>query len=354
MITKCLLTTLILTKLHANVVEMSRPKHDNNEIDINIFEKEIDDLTSTYEKNFGLELTNTQRITLLENVASMEAHNNDQSKSWTRQINKFSHLTHEEFQSKMLMAEQHCSATKDEDRSSDLSSIYPNLLKLSQTAPKFKDWRSEGHFVTPVKNQGHCGSCWTFSSTGCLESAWAIHQNGLYSLAEQQLVDCAGNFDNHGCSGGLPSHAFEYVHANGGIDSEEVYHYEAKEEGKCSYNQELKSPISVKGSFNITQGDEDAIFQAVTYFNPVSIAYQVVDGFKDYAGGVYTSDTCQQGPDDVNHAVLVVGYGTDENGVDYWIIKNSWGADWGMDGYFWMERGKNMCGIATCASFPVV
>lgn len=186
-----------------------------------------------------------------------------------------------------------------------------------------------------------------------MESAWAVHHGKLYSLAEQQLVDCAQNFDNHGCNGGLPSHAFEYVAQNGGIDSEEVYKYHGKDE-TCIYNNDLKSPVQVKGSFNITEGDEDTIFQAVTYLNPVSIAYQVVDDFMHYAGGVYTSETCKKGPDDVNHAVLVVGYGTDENNVDYWIIKNSWGPDWGEDGYFRMERGKNMCGIATCASFPVV
>merc|ERR1712066_687790 len=218
----------------------------------------------------------------------------------------------------------------------------------------FKDWRTEGNFVTPVKNQGHCGSCWTFSSTGCLESAWAIHRGELVSLAEQQFIDCAGNFDNHGCSGGLPSHAFEYVHANNGIDTEEGYTYKAAENGKCLYDVNSASPVKVKGSFNITLGDEDTLFEAVSFLNPVSIGYQVVKDFRNYAGGVYSSTDCKQGPEDVNHAVLVVGYGTDVKGVDYWIIKNSWGADWGMGGYFWMERGKNMCGIATCASFPIV
>jgi len=91
---------------------------------------------------------------------------------------------------------------------------------------------------------------------------------------------------------------------------------------------------------------------AVAYDGPVSIAFEVVDGFKAYTKGTYTSDVCKDGPEDVNHAVLVVGFGTDNNGTDYWIIKNSWSDTWGMDGYFHMKRGVNMCGIATCASYP--
>ncbi|MHC5589707.1 C1 family peptidase, partial [Escherichia coli] len=98
---------------------------------------------------------------------------------------------------------------------------------------------------------------------------------------------------------------------------------------------------------------EDELKHAVGLVRPVSIAFEVVKGFKLYKGGVYTSETCGKTPLDVNHAVLAVGYGV-ENGVPYWLIKNSWGNDWGVDGYFKMELGKNMCGIATCASYPVV
>jgi len=298
-------------------------------------------------------LTLREKVILANNHEYIRNHNSNPDKTYFMKPNKFAHLTLEEFQEKMLMANQDCSAT--EGRSSDLPfEHYGKAMREKQSSTVFKDWRLEGNFVTPVKNQGHCGSCWTFSSTGCLESAWAVHRGELFSLSEQQLIDCAGAFDNHGCSGGLPSHAFEYVHSNGGIDTESAYHYEAKEEGKCSYNPDGAAAIRVRGSFNITEGDEDALFQAVTYFNPVSIAYQVVKDFRFYAGGVYSSDDCKQGPMDVNHAVLVVGYGTDANGVDYWIIKNSWGGDWGMEGYFWMKRGVNQCGIATCASFPVV
>jgi len=314
---------------------------------------DFDEFATTYAKKFQIqdELTFSEKRALISQYKTIQTHNSNPDKTWRMALNKYSHLTDAEFSQKMLMKGQNCSATTTKMRSSELpGSENFKGVKLAD----FKDWRTEGNFVTPVKNQGHCGSCWTFSSTGCLESAWAIHRGELISLAEQQFVDCAGNFDNNGCSGGLPSHAFEYVHANGGIDTEDGYEYKAAENGKCLYDPKSVSPVQVKGSFNITLGDEDTLFEAVSFLNPVSIGYQCVPDFRNYAGGVYTSDVCKQGPADVNHAVLVVGYGTDVKGVDYWIIKNSWGADWGMGGYFWMERGKNMCGIATCASFPIV
>lgn len=337
-------TTFPLLLAAQNVIEMHHEVNGNLRSSIEVAKLQAH--IHSYEAKYSMQLSSTEQTTLLSNIKKIEQHNSNQEKSFLMAVNKFSHLTDDEFASSMLMEEQHCSAT----------STSSNVLQNNEidAAPQFKDWRLEGNFVTPVKNQGHCGSCWTFSSTGCLESAWAVHHGELLQLSEQQLVDCAGQYDNHGCSGGLPSHAFEYVAANGGMDSEDGYPYEAKEEGKCAYDASIKTNLDVKGSFNITQGDEDAIYQAVAFLNPVSIAYQVVGDFRNYAGGVYISDECKSGPTDVNHAVLVVGYGTDENNVDYWIIKNSWGADWGLDGYFWMKRGTNQCGIATCASFPVV
>lgn len=340
-----------LATIQATVIELEHITDKNDEI------FSLEQFSKNYLEKFQINkktLSAAEKRTLITNYQKIQAHNSNPNKTWRMALNKFSHLTDEQFSQKMLMSGQNCSATTKNMRSSDLNSFLPDNYKNNLKLAEFKDWRTEGNFVTPVKNQGHCGSCWTFSSTGCLESAWAIHRGELVSLAEQQFIDCAGNFDNHGCSGGLPSHAFEYVHANNGIDTEEGYTYKAAENGKCLYDQKAASPVKVKGSFNITLGDEDTLFEAVGFLNPVSIGYQVVKDFRNYAGGVYTSTDCKQGPEDVNHAVLVVGYGTDVKGVDYWIIKNSWGADWGMGGYFWMERGKNMCGIATCASFPIV
>ncbi|NXW78084.1 CATH protein, partial [Hirundo rustica] len=242
--------------------------------------------------------------------------------------------------------------------------------------PDSIDWRKKGNFVTPVKNQGACGSCWTFSTTGCLESAIAIATGKLLSLAEQQLVDCAQAFNNHGCSGGLPSQAFEYILYNKGLMGEDTYPYRAKvlpaqprpcaragpgtgsnssslspQNGTCKFQPE-KAIAFVKDVINITQYDEDGMVEAVGKHNPVSFAFEVTSNFMHYRKGVYSNPRCEHTPDKVNHAVLAVGYG-EEDGTPYWIVKNSWGRLWGMQGYFLIERGKNMCGLAACASYPV-
>ncbi|MED6164276.1 hypothetical protein PIB30_088140 [Stylosanthes scabra] len=259
--------------------------------------------------------------------------------SYTLAVNHFADWTWEEFKRHRLGAAQNCSAT-----------LKGNHKLTDVVLPDKKDWREKG-IVSAVKDQGSCGSCWTFSTTGALEAAYAQAFGKNISLSEQQLVDCAGAFNNFGCNGGLPSQAFEYIKYNGGLDSEAAYPYTAKN-GVCKFNAENVA-VQVLDSVNITLAAEDELKHAVAFVRPVSVAFQVVDGFRFYKDGVYTSNTCGSTSQDVNHAVLAVGYGV-ENGVPYWLIKNSWGNSWGDNGYFKMELGKNMCGVATCASYPVV
>ena len=252
----------------------------------------------------------------------------------------------EEFQATVLMAPQNCSATTSGRKSVSLSAPLPDKV----------DWREKG-VITGVKNQGNCGSCWTFSSTGALEAHHAIQFGNWKSheLSEQQLLDCASAFDNHGCSGGLPSHAFEYIHHAGGIATEFSYPYRAVAGERCGALTPSNFGAHTLSSFNVTENDEDSIKQILATVGPVSVAYQVVEDFRLYKRGIYSSDKCRKGPMDVNHAVLIVGYGQcPESGKPYWIVKNSWGPAWGEDGYFRIERGKNMCGIAVCASYPVL
>ncbi|TVU09732.1 hypothetical protein EJB05_43225 [Eragrostis curvula] len=252
----------------------------------------------------------------------------------------FADMSWEEFRATRLGAAQNCSAT-----------LAGNHRMLdTNKLPETKDWREDG-IVSPVKNQGHCGSCWTFSTTGALEAAYTQATGKPISLSEQQLVDCAGRYNNFGCNGGLPSQAFEYIKYNGGLDTEEAYPYKGVN-GICHYKPE-NAGVKVLDSVNITLGAEDELKNAVGLVRPVSVAFEVINGFRLYKSGVFTSDHCGTSPMDVNHAVLAVGYGV-ENGVPYWLIKNSWGADWGDNGYFKMEMGKNMCGVATCASYPIV
>jgi len=240
---------------------------------------------------------------------------------------------------------QECSATHNAVKNKTMS-----IEDQLRDVPAHWDWR-DFSVVTPVKNQGKCGSCWTFSTVGSMESHFMKKYGQFRNLSEQQLVDCAGAFDNYGCNGGLPSHAFEYIKYAGGLTTEASYPYVANMSAGCNPAAIKPSVGVVGGSVNITLSEEalrNALFQA----GPISVAFQVITGFRDYKTGVYTTDQCKNGPMDVNHAVLAVGYGS-ENGMDYWIIKNSWGAAWGDNGYFKMQRGVNMCGIVNCNSYPM-
>lgn len=297
-------------------------------------------------------------MTFLESMNEIRVHESMGNKTYTLGLNKFADLKWEEFSSLYLGGngnihnvhnpngeQQDCSATSYSE---------PRLREqvFFGDIPDSIDWR-EKNAVSPVKDQGSCGSCWTFSTTGALESHHYLKYGEMTILAEQQLVDCAQDFDNHGCNGGLPSHAFEYVRYNGGIDTEDSYPYMAVDQ-TCAFNPDNVG-AKVSSSYNITAFDEDELVAAVGTVGPVSIAFQVASDFKLYTGGVYDSDVCESGPMDVNHAVLTVGYNKGED-VDapYYIIKNSWGTDWGLDGYFWMAMDKNMCGISDCASYPII
>ena len=310
---------------------------------------DLANLWSQFQEEFGeaspVSLGLPAMTTFFANVDSIIEHNSKADKTFSRGINKFSAMTSAEFNDFFHLSEnqanaaQNCSAT---NRSSPLTAN-------GSAAPDEWNWVNHGG-VSPVKDQGSCGSCWTFSTVGCLESAHLIQEGRLETYAEQQLVDCAGDFENYGCSGGLPSHAFEYIYYAGGIATETAYPYYA-EDRTCTVDS-ADFALSVGHATNITEGDETELKSAV-FQQPVSVAFQVADDFSSYTSGVYTSTICGNTAMDVNHAVLAVGYGNDPtSGLDYWLIKNSWSADWGMDGFFMIERGVNMCGIAMCNSYP--
>ncbi|KAJ9168047.1 hypothetical protein P3X46_019621 [Hevea brasiliensis] len=292
-----------------------------------------------YGKRYETEEEMKLRFAIFSENLDLIRSTNKKGLPYTLAVNDFADWTWQEFRKHRLGAAQNCSATTK-----------GNHKLTDAVLPETKDWREKG-IVSPVKDQGHCGSCWTFSTTGALEAAYHQAFGKGISLSEQQLVDCAGAFNNFGCNGGLPSQAFEYIKYNGGLESEEAYPYTGKD-GTCKFSLENVG-VQVLDSVNITLGAEDELKHAVAFVRPVSVAFEVVSGFRFYKSGVYTSDVCGKTPMDVNHAVLAVGYGV-EDGVPYWLIKNSWGDNWGDNGYFKMELGKNMCGVATCASYPVV
>jgi len=288
-----------------------------------------------YNKAYSHDEFTKRRAIFYDTVAEINQINSE-NRGWEAGINEWSDLTWEEFKGRFLQAPQKCSATKG------------NHVNTGFDDPAV-DWRNKG-VVTPVKNQGSCGSCWAFSTIGSVESVWAIKTGKLLTFAEQQLVDCAGGFKNMGCLGGLPSQAFQYIMWAGGIQDSASYPYTGRD-GSCKFNK-AKVVAQLTDEVNITEKAENDLVNAITG-RPVSVAYQVSSDFRSYKSGVYDSKQCRSGPMDVNHAVLAVGYNSTSAGVPYYIIKNSWGTSFGIQCYFWMVRNKNMCGVATCAAYPV-
>jgi len=217
-------------------------------------------------------------------------------------------------------------------------------------APANMDWRKEG-YVTPVKDQGQCGSCWAFSSTGSLEGQHFRKTGSLVSLSEQNLVDCST--ENAGCNGGDMQLAYDYIKSNKGIDTESSYPYQARDR-TCRYNA-ANVGATITGYEVLPSGDEDALVNALASVGPIAIAIDASQfSFQFYSGGVYVEEDCRNGDYDLDHAVLAVGYGTESEG-DYFLVKNSWGTGWGLDGYIKMARNMdNQCGVATECVYPTV
>ena len=215
--------------------------------------------------------------------------------------------------------------------------------------PSSVDWRDE-NLVTPVKNQQQCGSCWTFSATGSMEGQHAKKTGHLVSLSESQIVDCDVNGTDAGCDGGFMDGAFKYVIDAGGIEMEKDYPYQPVD-NPCTFNK-TKVAAKFKGYHDVT-GGETGLKEAVAAIGPISVGIDASNpSFQFYKSGVYYEPECSSTM--LDHGVLVVGYGSTDNGTNFWLVKNSWGESWGMDGYIKMARDKNNnCGIATQPSYPI-
>jgi len=288
-----------------------------------------------YGKSYHHDEFRSRYATYKKNLDFVNQHNT-LGKSYTVAINKFADLSSEEFSQYYL--------------GFNMPTLMPaaqQMTPVNTALPASWDWRGEGA-VTGVKDQGQCGSCWAFSTTGSVEGCHQINSRKLVSLSEQNLVDCSGAEGNEGCDGGLMTSAMDYIISNKGIDTETSYPYHATD-GTCVYIA-ANSGATLKSYVNVNSGDENDL-QNKVYTGPTSVAIDASNpSFQMYSSGVYDEPNCSS--ESLDHGVLAVGWGT-SGSTPYWLVKNSWSTSWGQQGYIWMSRNKsNQCGIATMATLP--
>lgn len=282
------------------------------------------------------------------NLRYIDEHNSNPNQTYKLGLNQFADLTNREFRSMYLDTRMDAKIRSLSSNSNSYTDRY--LPKAGDNLPDYVDWREKGA-VVPIKDQGSCGSCWAFSAIAAVEGINAIVTGKLISLSEQELVDCDNQGGNEGCKGGLMNPAFEFITKNGGIDSEEDYPYKGREE-TCDQYRVNANVVKINGYEDVPRNNENALKNAVA--NQVvsaGISTGSID-FQLYKSGIYSGKYGTA----LDHGVSIVGYGS-ENGHDYWIVRNSWGTNWGEKGYMRLLRNVpesvGQCRIATLASYPI-
>jgi len=272
------------------------------------------------------------------NDDTIETHNAKKGETYEMGHNQFSHLSFDEFKSYVRLGlDAPAPGTQAE-----------NVLEApvdSSALPTSVDWTTK-NAVTGVKDQGNCGSCWSFSATGALEGAYEIKYGTLVSFSEQNLVSC--DTIDSACNGGLMDNAFSWTKTNGGLCTESGYPYTSGttgQKGTCTTTCTKNTAVAPKSFTDVAKNSDSALMTAIVQ-QPVSVAIQANQpAFQTYKTGVLTG-TCGT---NLDHGVLAVGYGTWTDGTDYYKVKNSWGTSWGMSGYILIQRGNPQrcgeCGI---------
>jgi C1A family cysteine protease len=254
-------------------------------------------------------------------------------------VNHFADLCQEEFAERFLGFRP--------SNTTELKHRRPTFTGTGAAPAPTMDWRTKGA-VTPVKNQGQCGSCWSFSATGNMEGQWFLAGNQLVGLSEEELVQCSKNGGDAGCQGGLMDNAFDWVVTNGGIAAEATYPYKSGDgiTGTCDQSKLKSYAAHVTGHTDIAK-DENVMENFVSTSGPLSIGVDALS-WQFYLGGIMRYCLGKQ----LDHGVLIVGYDTTHT-PPYWIIKNSWGATWGEHGYIRVAKGHNECGLTQAASSSI-
>jgi len=246
-------------------------------------------------------------------------------------VTKYMDMTPEEFKSVILMSKL---SPKEDPKNGP----YTPLNNTNVKAPSSFDWRTRAGVVTPVYNQGQCGSCWAFSATENIESQYALAGHPLKSLSQQQIVSCDPL--DYGCGGGWPYNAYKYVISAGGQELYADYPYTA-ETGTCQFNKNyIYAKITGWNYVTTTQNEQEMVNYLVAH-GPLSICVDA-EPWQYYTGGVLTAANCG---DSIDHCVEAIGYNTGAS-TPYWIVRNSWGADWGINGYIYLQYGQDTCAMA--------
>jgi len=300
--------------------------------------KKFENYKTQYGKSYSQEENAVRFENFVNAVNRIDAKNKQGGATFG--LNKFSDLSTAEFRSQYLTSVPVVPANKR-----------PVVPKPTVAAPTSMDWRNNG-VVSAVKNQEQCGSCWAFSATETIESAWMMAKNvkntTFAPLAPQQIVDC-DNSDG-GCNGGNPYTAYQYVISAGGLDKSSAYPYTGMD-GTCAFKPNAVGATISNWQYACEEEDEATLLNNVATKGPLSICVDA-QNWQDYTSGIMTGWQCAW-INVLDHCVQAVGFDTTAS-TPYWIVRNSWGADWGEAGYIMLQYGDNTCGLTNEATYVIV